>query len=90
MSIISYSEFLAAKQIRFAGQGVAVDDEEMCDRLYPFQRSLVVWALAKGRSCLFADCGLLRSGSRESPLSRGGEESDGSVLVMAPRSDDHG
>jgi hypothetical protein len=26
--------------------------------LYPFQRSLVEWAIRKGRAAVFADCGL--------------------------------
>ena len=30
----------------------------MPDFLFPFQRALTTWALEKGRSAIFADCGL--------------------------------
>jgi hypothetical protein len=52
----SYTEFLERKA---QGHGDAgFDAEWMPEFLFPFQRSLVEWALRKGRGAIFADCGL--------------------------------
>lgn len=52
----TYAEFLEQKaQI---GGWHGFDPIDMPDFLYPFQASLVEWALRKGRGAIFADCGL--------------------------------
>jgi DNA modification methylase len=53
-----YSEFLTRKLKPPDLKGKAVGIEDIHPLLYPFQRSLVKWALGKGRCALFADCGL--------------------------------
>jgi len=52
----SYPEFLAAKRRRFTGNSIPHDG--IGDALFPFQRDLVTAALERGRSAIFADCGL--------------------------------
>jgi len=52
----SYSSFLEHKAQLGIDSGF--DPLWMPDFLYPFQRHLVEWALRKGRSAIFADCGL--------------------------------
>lgn len=51
-----YTEFLAQKTIIPAVSGIfsGVTHES----LYPFQRAIVDWAVARGRAAVFADCGL--------------------------------
>lgn len=51
-----YADFLAAKT-RFVS-GCGFEPLWMPDFLFPFQRSLVEWAIRKGRAAIFADCGL--------------------------------
>ena len=53
---MDYSAFIASKSRRFAGE--ATDYTSRNPALFPFQRDLVDWCLARGRSALFADCGL--------------------------------
>ena len=53
---MSYEAFLAAKAQ--LGQMDGFDPIEMPGYLFGFQASLVDWALRKGRSAIFADCGL--------------------------------
>ena len=51
-----YATFLEKKsQI---GQSFGFEPIEILPALFPFQRSLVDWAIRKGRAAIFADCGL--------------------------------
>lgn len=52
----TYQDFLAAKAQ--ANNDAGFDPEWMPDFLYPFQVSIVEWAVRKGRAAIFADCGL--------------------------------
>lgn len=51
-----YETFLNRKTQLASGDGFAPDN--LPDFLFPFQQSLVDWALRQGRAALFADCGL--------------------------------
>jgi len=53
---MSYSAFLENKSQLDAGDGF--EPVWMPDFLFDFQQSLVDWAIRKGRSAIFADCGL--------------------------------
>ncbi len=52
----TYDEFLAAKQ-QF-GNDSGFEPIWIPEFLFPFQKSLVEWAIRKGRAAIFADCGL--------------------------------
>lgn len=52
----SYQEFLAAKSQVSGNSGF--EPIWLPDCLFPFQRSLVEWAIRKGRAALLEDCGL--------------------------------
>src|SRR5262245_60561752 len=52
----SYTEFLAQKAQY--GQDSGFEPLWMPGFLFPFQQHLVDWAIRKGRSAIFADCGL--------------------------------
>ncbi len=54
----SYQEFLSQKLRPPMLKGIDIDLDEIHPMLHPFQRQLTQWALRKGRSALFADCGL--------------------------------
>lgn len=56
MSGGDYAGFLATKVQHGGEHGFAPN--WMPDFLYPFQRALVEWATLRGRSAIFADCGL--------------------------------
>lgn len=53
-----YIDFLQNKGVKFQAHGVDVDDSQINQMLFPFQRDLVKWALRKGRCAIFADTGL--------------------------------
>jgi hypothetical protein len=56
MSTNDYESFLFNKT-HLSGQ-FGFEPTFMPDYLFPFQRSLVEWSVKKGRSAIFADCGL--------------------------------
>jgi superfamily II DNA or RNA helicase len=53
-----YTAFLERKQPIVPSSGIDVDDEDIHESLFPFQRDLVRWALRKGRSAIFATTGM--------------------------------
>jgi len=57
-TIEEYNSFLRSKDVVAQPAGFEVDDAEINPILYPFQREIVRWAIGRGRSALFEDCGL--------------------------------
>ena len=53
---MNYADFLDAKTQVGAAHGF--EPVYMPDMLFDFQKSLVEWAIRKGRAAVFADCGL--------------------------------
>ena len=53
-----YQEWLELRRHQSGHDGIKVQGEDLNARLFPHQRDIVVWALARGRSCIFADTGL--------------------------------
>lgn len=53
----SYKEFIKSKKIESINSGIDVDREELNKNLFPYQADIVSWALKKGRSAVFSDCG---------------------------------
>lgn len=73
-----YRKFLESKTIKSWARGI--DPKRVNPKLFDFQRDIVKWSLRKGRSAIFADCGLGKSfmqleWSRQIP---------GNVLILAP------
>jgi hypothetical protein len=56
---MEYEDFLNAKSQ--LGYNYGFDPVFMPDFLFDFQKDLVQWSLKKGRSAIFADCGLGKS-----------------------------
>lgn len=54
----TYETFLAGKRLTAPPSGHQVDAADVSPVLFPFQRDLVRWSVAKGHAALFADAGL--------------------------------
>jgi DNA modification methylase len=76
----TYDQFIQQKHIIVEDQGLVVQDEAINPTLFPYQRDLTRWALAKGRSAIFADTGL---GKTFMQL-EWARLVDGPVLLVAP------
>jgi len=53
---MDYAQFLESKRVTIEPSGFEATD--INPMLYPFQHDIVKWACAKGKACVFADCGL--------------------------------
>jgi len=56
----------------------------MPDFLFPFQRALLEWAINKGRSAIFADCGLGKTAMQLAWCQNVVEKTNGNVLILTP------
>lgn len=52
-----YEAFVASKRLVVAPVGIE-SPPELSNKLFPFQRDIVRWALRRGRAAIWADCGL--------------------------------
>jgi hypothetical protein len=80
---LSYSEFLASK--REVVEPVGFDLSSPIDsRLFPFQRDVTEWAIRRGRSAVFADCGLGKSAIEAQWADRVCDYTKRNVLILTP------
>ena len=77
-----YAEFLVAKTQFGSDDGFA--PTYMPDCLFDFQRDLAEWALIKGRSAIFADCGLGKTPMQFVWAQNVVEKTNKPVLILAP------
>ena len=54
----SYTQFLENKKFVLESSGFDVERDELNSTMFDFQKDIVRWSLAKGRSAIFASCGL--------------------------------
>lgn len=78
----TYAEFLDRKVHQGADHGF--DPLWLPDQLFPFQESLVTWALRKGRAALFADCGLGKTAMQLTWAENVARKTDRPVLILTP------
>lgn len=55
---MNYEEFLKSKQIRQTNSGFDIRLDQMNPQMFEWQKSVVRWALRKGKCALFEECGL--------------------------------
>ena len=79
---MNYEEFLREKMIVWQSCGFKGKDYNRA--LYGFQRDIVHWALAKGRSAIFADCGLGKTLMQLEWARQVHQHTGGNVLILAP------
>lgn len=83
---MNYDEFLEKKKIVFQPSGFKVNDGDINQVLHPFQRDLVRYQIAKGRSACFAETGLGKSAINYEVTRIQQEEVGKPALIFAPLS----
>ena len=78
----SYAEFLESKT-QLGGE-FGFKPTFMPDFLFPFQRSLIEWAVRKGRAAIFADCGLGKTAMQLVWAQNVVEKENKPVLILTP------
>ena len=81
---IDYNAFLAGKRAIAPSSGIDVPIEAIHEKLFPFQRQLVQWALRKGRAALFEDCGLGKTLQQLEWGRHVHQHTGGDILILAP------
>ena len=82
-----YLEFLKSKQNVATDAGFEVDD--LNPKLYEYEHDIVRWALKKGKSAIFAECGLGKTPMQLEWAKQVCNHTGKSVLVVAPLSVAH-
>lgn len=77
-----YQDFIAGKLTRVPDHGF--DPDVITTSLYPFQNEIVDWATRKGRSAIFADCGLGKTPMQLEWARQVNAHTGGDVLILAP------
>ena len=75
-----YEEFLRRKEITVPSAGINVENVDISDKLFDFQRDIVLWALKKGKAAIFAGTGLGKTLMQLEWARHIG----GTVLILAP------
>lgn len=81
---MSYEDFLKAKESAVAPVGFEIEQEQLHEALYPFQRDIVQWALRLGRAAIFADCGMGKTLMQLEWAQQVCVNAEGRVLILAP------
>lgn len=80
---MDYTTFLASKALSDSATGLT-DMPELAPHLFPFQRDIVRWALRRGRSAVFADCGMGKGPIALEWAKHVQAHADAPVLILAP------
>lgn len=83
---LQYEEFIDRKNFILQSVGFEVDKSTLNPNLFDFQRDIVRWALAKGRACVFADCGLGKTIIQLEWANQIYQHTGRNVLIVAPLS----
>lgn len=77
-----YKEFLKTKRI--TTESVGFEPTTTNDMLFDWQSDIVRWSLKKGKSCIFADCGLGKTAMQLQWAQQVSQHTGKPVLILAP------
>ena len=81
---IAYKEFIENKRLKSVNCGFDVNIDDINPMLFDFQKTLVKWALHKGRCAIFADCGLGKTPMQLEWSKHIYNQTSGDILILAP------
>lgn len=81
---MTYEEYIKSKSALPQSHGITVTQDELNPSLWDFQRDIDRFCLAKGRACIFADCGLGKTAMQLAWADKVAKETSGRVLILAP------
>ncbi len=79
-----YSDFLKSKQKNHIYSGFDIEENELNNNLFPFQKFIVKRALRAGKYAIFADCGLGKTLMQLSWANEVSKKTNKKVLILAP------
>ena len=81
---MDYDEFLEKKSFDDVVSGFDIELDDLNPKLFDFQKSIIKWALAKGRAAVFADTGLGKTAMQTTWAHHVNRHTDEPVLILAP------
>ena len=81
-----YGDFLKRKTVMFPNSGFDVDNQDLNPLMFDFQRDIVHWSIKKGKSAIFADCGMGKTLMQLEWSQVVHNKTGGDVLILAPLS----
>lgn len=81
---MNYTEFLQTKKKSFLESGFEINESELNNNLFDFQKYIVKRALKSGRFAIFADCGLGKTLMQLSWAEQVVKKTNKIVLILAP------
>jgi superfamily II DNA or RNA helicase len=86
MDMMEYKNFLKKKEVTSVNAGFSVEKTDLNKSLFPFQRDIVAWALQKGKSSVFTDCGSGKTCIQLEFSYQVCKKTGGTALIVAPLS----
>lgn len=84
--MVDYEVFIEHKNFILQSSGFDIDRSELNPIMFGFQKDIVRWALKKGRSAIFADCGMGKTLMQLEWSQKIHEYTSGKILILAPLS----
>lgn len=81
---MTYQDFLETKLVTVSECGFEWAEERLPEKLFPWQKEIVLWALKCGRAALFEDCGLGKTPQQLAWAQAVSEHEGQPVLILAP------
>lgn len=81
---MDYKQFLDTKKKSHIDSGFDIDESNLSDHLFDFQKYAVSWALKRGKAALFEDCGLGKTAQMLEWAHQVRKHTDKPVLILAP------
>ena len=81
---MQYDEFIKSKLTTSTDAGFTVDPNNLNPMLFDWQKQIVSWSLAKGKSAIFADCGLGKTAMQLEWAHQVAMHTGKPVLILAP------
>lgn len=81
---MSYERFIESKLKTVESAGIDIQKEDCNPMLFDFQKDIVRWALAKGKTAIFADCGLGKTAMQLEWAHQIHAHTGKNVLILAP------
>ncbi|MCH7832515.1 MAG: hypothetical protein IIC55_06545, partial [Proteobacteria bacterium] len=81
---MKYKDFLNTKVLQNKNSGINIKLSEINNILYPFEKQIVQWTLKKGKTAIFADCGLGKTIMQLSWANQVVKHTKRPVLILAP------
>ena len=79
-----YHEFLKTKKHGIESVGFRIEESEINQMLFDWQRKIVQWAIMRGRAAIFEDCGLGKTPQQLEWARIISEHECGKVLILTP------